>query len=160
MGTYCTTTSLDTLMIGTTFDTATTALGDKCITWAEDEINKHLSERYDVSAFTPSASVPPMVRSLCEQLSMGYMYDAMSRSGKESHTRAERFIDRVMINLSDLVNNKADLVNTAGSSLSELSTRKGVLSNTEDYHTTFDEDDPLDWVIDSDKLNDIESGRN
>lgn len=157
MGTYATTTSLDTLMVGTTFDTATTSVAGQCITWAEDEINKHLSKRYDTSSF--SSSVPPMVTSLAEQLSLGYLYDQLSRGSKESQTRADRLIKRVMENLKALSDGKADLVDSSGSLISLRGGRKGVLSNTSGYTQTFNEDDPLYWKIDDDKLSDISDER-
>ena len=42
MGKYATTTSLEVLMVGTTFDTATTSLASKLITHAENEVNKYI----------------------------------------------------------------------------------------------------------------------
>ena len=43
MGTFATTTSLQTLLPGITFDTATTSLYSLCITWAESFIRGKLS---------------------------------------------------------------------------------------------------------------------
>lgn len=156
MGTYSTTTTLDTLSVGVTFDTATTAVATECITWAEDEINKYLSKRYDISAF--QTSVPPVITSLCTQLSMGYLRQELSRGSKESISRGQTLIDRVMKNLQMLADNKLDIVDSSGATVSAR-TRKGVLSSTSGYTSTFNEDDPLEWAIDSDKLEDIEDGR-
>jgi len=160
MGTYATTTSLQTLMVGTTFDTATTSLATKLITHAENEINKYISKRYDVSNFSTSTAVPPLLTSLCETLSEGYMYQRMSRGGKESVNRAKTLIDQAVDNLKLIAEYKLDLVNTAGSVVTDMSqTAYRVLSNTTDYSNTFNEDDPLNWEVDQDKLDDIESER-
>jgi hypothetical protein len=161
MGLYCTTTSLQTLMIGTQFDTATTALASKLITHAENEINKYLSKRYDVGTFNAtSTAVPPLVTSLCETLAEGYMHKRMSRGGKEALSRANDLIDDVKSNLELIANYKEDLVDSSGDVIADMSqTAYRVLSNTTDYANTFNEDDPLGWEVDSDKLDDIESER-
>lgn len=157
MGTYATTTTLDILTVGFTFDTATTAIADQCITWAEDEINKKLSKRYDISNFL--ASVPPLVQSLTEQMSLGFFYDQESRGGNESQTRADRYFKRVKDNLNMLVNGELDIVDSAGSIIARRSGVKGVLSNTSDYTQTFAEDSELNWAVDSDKVSDIQDSR-
>ena len=156
MGNYCTTTSLDTLMVGVSFDTATSALADKCITWAEDEINKKLAKRFDVSTWT--TTTPPLVISLCEQLSQGYMHQQLSRGGVESMTRGQTYIDRVTDNLNMLAENKLQLVDSTGSAITRLS-GLGVMSNTKDYTPTFAEDSELNWSVDTDKLADISDSR-
>ncbi len=157
MGVYATTTSLDTLMVGVNFDTATSSLATKCITWSENEIDKKLCERYDVTDF--KTTVPPIITSLCEQLSMGYLYRQLSRGGKESLNRGDTLIKGVMDNLNALADNKFSIVNTTGSVISSRTDRKTVLSSTNDYYPTFAEDDPLNWKVDSDKLSDIENDR-
>ena len=157
MGTYATTSSYDVILVGTTLDAATTSVISKCITWAENEINKKLSKRYDISSF--QSTVPPLVTSLCEQLALGYFYDNNSRGGKEGGARADRLIKRVMANLDELAAGKMELVNSAGSIIAPRGSAKGVLSSTSDYRSTFAEDDPLNWSIDSDKLTDISDDR-
>lgn len=159
MGTYATTSSYDVILVGTTLDTATTSVISKCITWAENEINKKLSKRYDVSSWSTAALTPPMVTTMCEQLALGYFYDNNSRGGKEGGVRADRLIKRVMDNLNELANGQLELVNSSGSIITARGTAKGVLSSTSDYSATFAEDDPLNWETDSDKLDDISSNR-
>lgn len=162
MGSYVTTGSLEPYMVGTDFDTAasdTSVLASNCIDWAETEINKHLAERYATAGWTSTANTPPHVITLGEQLAIGYMYETMSRGGKESMTRADRYIKRVMENLEDLKNNKANLLDTSGSIVSDQSSRRAVLCNTSDHSETFNEDDPLLWNVDQDKLDEISSDR-
>lgn len=147
-------------MVGTEFDTATTSLASRLITHAENEVNKYLSRRYDVSAFNTSTAVPPLVTSLTETLAEGYMYQRMSRGGKEAMARANDLIKMAVNNLNDIANYKLDLVDTSGSSIVDMSqTAYRVLCNTSDYTPTFGEDNELDWEVDTDKLDDIDSAR-
>jgi hypothetical protein len=149
-------------MVGLNFDTATTALASKMITHAENEINKYLSKRYDLSAatFQTSSSIPPLVTSLCERLAEGYVWRQNSRGGKESLARAKELIKEVTDNLNLIATYKLDLVDTSGSVLDDMSnTAFRVLCNTTQYSNTMNEDDELSWEIDSDKLDDIATGR-
>ncbi len=160
-GTYCTTTSLQTLMIGTSFDTATSALASKLIAHAENEINKYISKRYDVgSLYDTSTSVPPLLTTLCETLTEGFMHQRMSRGGKESMLRGKELIDQALANLKLIAEYKLDLVDSSGDVISDMSnTAYRVLSSTADYANTFNEDDELNWKIDPDKLDDIDAER-
>ncbi len=162
MGTYATTTSLDTLMVGTQFDTATTALASKCIEWAEAEVNKHISKRYNTSAspFDTTTTIPPIIVSLTEQLGTGYTWRNMSRGSKESSKRADDFIDSAVENLEAISAYELSILDSSGSLVTEkTNTSFQVLANTDSYHTTFDEDNPLNWSIDKDKLTDIADER-
>jgi len=160
MGTYATTTSLNTLMGGTyTFDTATSLAADKAIAWAEREIDKKLSRRYDVSDFR--TTVPPLVTSICEMYSLGLLYQLVSRGGKEMLAQGKALIDSAKADLAEIADGKGDICNTAGSIIPDLLDDGGgaIRSNTSDYTPTFAEDNPLNWRIDSDKLDDIKSDR-
>jgi hypothetical protein len=159
MGLYATTTSLETIMVGTTFDTATTALATKLITHAETEVNKYISKRYDVSGFT-STSMPPLLTSLTETLAEGYMYQRMARGGKDGLAHGKALIDMALANLEKIASRELDLLSSAGTPVSEFaSSSYQVLSSTSDYSPTFNEDSPLDWEVDSDKLDDTEDDR-
>jgi hypothetical protein len=161
MGIYATTTSLQTLMIGTTFDTVTSALCSRLITHSENEINKYISKRYDVGSFnTTSTAVPPLITSLCETLTEGYMYQRMSRGGKDGMARGKVYIDQVKENLKLLSEYKLDLIDSSGDVVTDMSqTSYRVLSNTTDYTNTFNEDDELNWKVDQNKLDDIADER-
>lgn len=162
MGIYTTTTSMQILMIGTNFDSITTSLCTKLITHAENEVNKYLSKRYDIGSFNDtSTSVPPIVTTICETLVEGYMYQRMSRGGKESLARGKVFIDQALENLDLIANYKLDLVDSSGDRINDLSTGAYIIkSSTESYSNTFNEDSQLDWEVDANKLLDIESERN
>jgi len=161
MGLYCTTTSLAILMVGTTFDSATTSLADKLIIHAENEVNKWLSKRYEIENFnTTSTAVPPLVTSLTETLAEGYMYQRMARGGKEALAQAKTLIDQALTNLKLISEYKLDLTDSSGNVITDMSnTAYRVLSNQEQYTPTFNEDDSLNWEIDPDKLSDISDER-
>lgn len=156
MGTYATVTSLQTIMVGTSFSpSGMTTLADKCITWAENEVNKYLSKRYDLSSatFQTSTSIPPLVTSLTEQLSAAYLQRRLARGDKEQIKMTTSDIEMVVDNLKLIADYKLDLLDTSGDPLTDMSnTAYSVRSNTDDYAQTFDEDDPLNWAIDDEKL--------
>lgn len=162
MGKYATTTSLATIMIGTTFDANTTFFASKCVDWAEADCNKYLAKRYDISAstFQTTTSIPPLVRTLAEQIATGYMFTLNSRASKETIERGEKLIKMANEQLQAIVSYEAHLYDTAGSLITESSnTAYQVQCNTSDYSTTFNEDDELSWAVDTDKLDDIDDGR-
>lgn len=161
MGLYCTTTSLEILMVGTVFNTATTALAGRLITHAENEVNKYLSKRYDIGNFnTTSTAVPPLVTSLTETLSEGYMYQRMSRGGKDSDNRGMMLIKQAIDNLKLIAEYKLDLIDSSGDVIADMSqTGYRVLCNTNNYSNTFNEDSELNWAVSPSKLDDISTER-
>ena len=167
MGEYATTTSLDTLMVGVMFDTETTALATICITDAENEVRKYLSKRYDLNtgtvfelADTTTAATPPIVTTWTEAYATGLLYIRQSRGGAETIERGEKQLERVLTNLKEVADYKEDVIGVDGSVISDKSkTSFRVLDNTSDYSETFNEDDPLDWKVDADKISDIVSER-
>lgn len=160
MGLYATTTSLETIMIGTTFDTATTALMSKMITHGENEINKYISKRYDVGAFT-STSIPPLLTSLNETLAEGYYFLRNSRGGGEDSVKyGKELIKQAQSNLQLIADRSLDLLDTNGDPVAEFANASyQILSSSSNYAPTFNEDDELSWKIDDDKLDDIDSER-
>lgn len=148
------------MLVGSSLQNGTAA-ASLCITQAEDEIKKQLSKRYDVSSatFQTSTSIPPMLQHIALWLSLGYFFQISSRGGPESMKRGKTFIDQAMANLMQLANREVDLVNSSGSPISELGGYMAMTSTTKNYSPTFNEDDPLDWAVDSDKLSDIDSER-
>lgn len=159
MGVYATTTSLDTLMPEVEFNSGTEDIATICITWAENEVNKKLSKRYDTSAWSTLTLTPPMITSITETLSLGYLHDQLSRGSVESQSRAQRLLDRAMANLEELLDYSVDLVDSSGAVVSDRSSKIIIKANTDSYSNTFNEDDPLNWKINSTKLSDIDSER-
>lgn len=159
MGTFATTTSLQTLLPGVSFDTATTSLCSLCITWAEGFIRTSLARRYNMSSspFNTSTSIPTSLTSITEQLAMGYYFKNSSRGGKESIGRGDSLIKMAQELLKSIANGTADLLDNNYEIIPN--TQSQVLCSTSSYHTTFGEDDPLLWGVDSNKLSDIADER-
>lgn len=160
MGTFATTTSLQTLLPGVSFDTATTSLCSMCITWAESLIRTSLARRYDMSAspFNTSTSIPTQITSITEQIAMGHYFKLSSRGSKESLGRGEALIDQGVKSLNAIMESKVNLLDNTFSTISDRMSR-AVKCSTSSYNTTFNEDDPLLWKPDSNKISDIADDR-
>lgn len=162
MGFYVlTTTSLETRLVDVEFDTATTSLVSNCIEDAEAECNKWLSKRYNLSPFqTTTAAIPPMMRSLAVRLSEGYYWQRASRGAKESLARGNSLEKNVLQNLKDISEYKANLVDTAGSLITDDPDNGSyrVLNNTSNYRPTFNEGNSSHWRVDRDKIDDSDNG--
>ena len=162
MGTFATTTGLKIKMIGTIFDSATTDLADACITDAENEIKKRLGKTYDfsVAPFLTTTTIPPLITSLAESYAIGFMYENGARGSTEAYARADRYIKAANENIKMLVDSEAELLDTTDTAVSRLDGSWAFkTSGAEDYEPTFNEDDPKNWNVDSDKLDDIASDR-
>lgn len=159
MGTFATTTALQTLLPGVSFDTATTSLCSLCITWAEGFVRTSLARRYDMSSspFNTSTSIPTSLTSITEQLAMGYYFKNSSRGGKESIGRGDSLIKMAQDQLKNIANGTTDLLDNSYDVIAN--SQREVICSTSSYHTTFGEDDPTLWNVDEDKLSDIADER-
>jgi hypothetical protein len=86
------------------------------------------------------------------------MYENMSRGSKEGFARADRYIDRVMANINALLEGDAQLTDSSGNLVTEIEGDWRVVATTV-YPQTFNEDDPHNWRVSQDKLEDIEDDR-
>lgn len=162
MATYCDTTAMQIILTNVDFDTSTSLLVDKCMTNAEQEINKYIGKRFDLSSsyFTTSTSVPPLLRSMCEDLAEAYFYEKGIRASKEGLAKSRQIIKRVTDNLVMIKDREADLFDTAGSLILDKADSNYVLScNTTNYTGTFDLDTSTSWGTDTDRLEDIADSR-
>ncbi len=161
LGNYATTTALQVKMIGTNFDTATSALAVASIADASEEIRKKLSKRYDftTTTFETTTTRPLILTTICETLALGYMYENMSRGSKEGYMRADRYIKRGMENLDLIAVGDAELIDPSGNVIDQITTDWTSQSSTTDYANTFNEDDQTKWKVDPDKLDDIKTER-
>lgn len=162
MGTFSTYTSLAVLMPGVSFDTSTNNLAARCIDWAEGYIRGQLSRRYNVAQppFTVYTTTS-MLTCLSEQLAMGHLYKNLSRGSKESISRGDALISDAKEQIKRILDKESELLDASTGSVvvSERTTINEVICSTSSYHTTFDEDDPLNWAVDSDKLTQISDDR-
>lgn len=162
MGTFCTTTSLYENLIGVDQDTATTTLLTNAIGEAEDEIRAAVSSRYNISSdnFQTATSVPPLVRTMCLDYSEGLFYRRNSRGDDNWYKLGIKILERVEKKFKSIQKGEIHLLDTQGSIISEKDNGNfAMTSSSSGYAETFNEDDPLKWIIDSDKLDDISDGR-
>jgi len=160
MGKFCTITALTPFLTDLTVTDMTATL-DEAVAEAEDQIRTALAPRYDVSSdyFQTSTSTPPIISTICKQLALGHVHEALSRGGKDAFVRADRYKKRGEEMLKKIVDREADVVDQSGDILGERTDAYMVDSNTKDYHDTFDEGSPLEWGPDHDKLDDISDER-
>lgn len=163
MSKYATTTSLELIMVGTAFDSATTSLINKMIIHSENEVDTYLSKRYDIGNYLSMSlsALPPLLTSLTETLAEGYYYLRNSRGGgKDSVASASLLITEAKENLALIRDRKLDLLDVNGDPVAEFANASfKLVSTTTNYPTTINEDDELKWKQSSDKLSDIESER-
>jgi hypothetical protein len=166
MGTYTTFTSLLTVLPGlpqtTTSSpqyTDTSVIIGAHITRAENIVNSMIARRYSVPWTV--GSVPPMVVTLTEDIATYLSY--RSFYSQDNQNKTEHFTELKTIAfelLQKIVDSEIDLVDTAGSLVSERAASdysSMVDSNTRSYQPFFDIDDSLDQDFDAD-LKDVVSG--
>lgn len=159
---YATTTGLALKMIGTNFDTVTSALASASIVDASEEIRKKLSKRYDFTAgsvFDTTTTCPLIITTICETLALGYMYENMSRGSKEGLARADRYLKRAGEQLDAIMIGDAELIKPDGTVITQITTDWKSESNTSEFANTFNEDDQSHWKPDPDKITAIEDER-
>lgn len=157
---YCSSTIIANYLIGySSSDTATAQIISDSIEDAENEINKYLGERYDVSLWSTLTSTPPIVKTICKWYAAGLAVEACSRGGKEAMKRSEILINRATKNLEKLESGALTIIDSTGSAVVKDNDPMQVYSNTEDYSNTFNEDDSLKWCISRQKKLDIADER-
>lgn len=157
---YCDSTTVANYLIGYDIsDTATAQIVSDSIEDAQNEINKYLGERYDITLWDTSTSTPPLVKTICKWYAAGLAIEACSRGDKETMKRSAVLIERATKNLDDLESGKLTIADSTGAAIAKDNDPMQVYSNTEDYPTTFNEDDPLKWKVSKSKKSDIMSDR-
>jgi hypothetical protein len=142
--------------------TATTSLVTSHISRADNIINGKIVKRYDISGFDTTGSVPPILISLSEDITS---YFTMRSYFSSDNQNENEWVDKFLLakeTLDMLREGDMDLFDTAGSLIPERETDLGdglVVSSTEEYQSFFDEDEPINWKVDDDKLTSIRDAR-
>ena len=137
------------------------SLVDSHVDRADNLVNAKISNRYNVSGFNTSGSVPPVLRTLSEDITAYYSYRSLfSSDGQNDNEWTDKCKDAIDI-LNEIREGTMDLVDSSGSMIATRAsaTVDDIGSTTEDWTATFGEDDPLSWVVDSDKLDSIKDDR-
>ena len=160
MGLYATTTSLPQLLPffykgnTSTSDTAGVALFSTQIDRAEGEVNSFLTARYSL----PFSTVPPLVRSLTEDISCYYTVRAAYVHDGELQNKFKDDFKDAFVTLKSIRDGETKLALTDGSILPSRADDRYRCS-TEDYAPTFNHDDAKKWKTDQDRLDDIRTER-
>ena len=124
------------------------------ITRAESLVNSKISERYDVTQFTSTAS-PPILTHLTEDIAAYYMLRSeYSGDNQNVNEWVDKFQEAKDI-LEEIREGKAHIVNSTGTQFGASTTIGTVESTTENWSPTFNEGDPLNWQVDQEKLDDL-----
>jgi len=123
-----------------------TEVTDSFINGAEAYINAKLAKTFTV----PFSDAPELIKDLTIDLTYAKM-----AVGKLDDRKAIK--DHVDDTLKELVNGEMALVTSSGDVFE--ATGDGVWSEHGDYVSTFDVDDPFNWEVDQDRIDDIEDDR-
>ena len=167
MGKYATTTSFTNLLpffLASNSASDTTGVGiiSAHIDRAEAVVNSYLVARYDVRSWTQTsasgANVPPMVRTVAEDLTSYYSIRGAHVKDGEISNKSLPDYKEIMGTLKMMADGKMALADTNGSLVATRSASM-FLSNTKDFAPTFDLDDPEKWKVDQDRLSEIDGDR-
>ena len=139
------------------------AMLERNVTRADAWIDGKLSKRYSIplnGANTSTGAVPPLVRTLSQELTMAWTYDSFfARDNQNTSEYADEKEKRVFDMLDQLQARKIDLVDTAGSLLAERDSSTKLTSTSAKYTPTFLEDSITSSRVDSSKIEDIQGSR-
>lgn len=121
---------------------------------AEADINASIAKRYSVP-FT-AGSVPPLITQLTGDLAAYYTFRA--KYMRDSHNVSDwvkELKDEVDEKIKMIVDGDLDLVDTAGSLITERTENTKIVSNTMNYQPFFDVDSATSWRTAPDRLDAI-----
>lgn len=160
MGSYATTTSLSELIPNflsgntTTSDTGGTAQFSRHIDRAESIVNSYITARYSL----PFTTVPPVVRTLSEDIACYFaVRSAYTQDGQNLNQYYPEYKEALK-SLESIRSGDIKLSLTDGSLIPTLSTNR-FLSSTKEYAPIINLDDPENWRVDPNQLEDIADGR-
>lgn len=159
MGTYATTTSFPQLLPyilqgNSTSDSVGVAIIAAHITRAEGVVNSYIANRYSL----PFATVPPVIRSISEDLASYYTIRASYVQDGQRKNEYLPAYESAMEMLKEIRDGKMPLALTDGSIL--VSNTSGrYKSSTENYTPIFNLDNESAWEADPDQIEDITSER-
>jgi phage gp36-like protein len=121
-------------------------------------VNGKCARRYAV----PFTTTPPFIRTIAEDITSYYTYRSFFTQDNQNRSEyLEELKEEALKNLDEIMSGDIDLVDTAGSSIPERETQAvdQISSNTEDYQSFFDIDDPTDWDFDEDRKTAVSDDR-
>ena len=126
---------------------------------ASGVIDGYCARRFSLP-FT-STSIPPMIRTICEDITSYYTYRSYFTQDNANRSEYYDQYEKAMLDLEKIRDGAIDLVDTSGTlvPVNTADTQSLLDSTTKDYHSFFDVDDSLNWKFDDDLLNAVSDGR-
>lgn len=160
MGSYATTSSLSELIPNflsgntTTSDVGGTSLFSRHIDRAESVVNTYITARYSL----PISPVPPVLRTLSEDLACYFaVRSAYTQDGQNTNQYYPEYKEAIKT-LQALQKGEIKLSYTDGSTV-PVATSNRYISSTENYTPVFGADDPENWKVDTDQVDDQAAAR-
>lgn len=124
---------------------------------AEAQIDARLAKWYQL----PISGSPPLLVSIATEFACYKLVALriMTEGQLKDSAWPARFKES-LDSLDRLVKSEDSLVDSSGQIISQRSDLAPILSNTMDYNPASSELDPITWVIDPDKISDLEADRN
>ena len=139
---------------------ATVAIINSHITRSDALIDAKLARRYSVPLATTATSTPPLISSLSQDVTSWFCYRSLfSKDSSQRFEYLDDFYAHAIKTLDEISSGMIDLVNTAGSVISEVNVSGKVYSTMESYSPVFDMGSELKWRVDPDLVADTDSAR-
>jgi phage gp36-like protein len=164
--TYCSITDIRNMLNPMTKGMGPDVLSDDLvennIKKAEGLINSYIGSIYTLPFTT--GNVPSIIKTICADLACYYcLLILFSRDSQNENEWIETFYTKHI----DIINKNGTLDKIKDGCLTIIGEdgteapkpRESIKSDTEDYHPTFDVDNPLNWNQDKDRLDDISNRR-
>lgn len=128
---------------------------------AEGIINSYITDRYDVTSLYTVTGGPVILKMIAEDITTYFTIRSSYNGDNQSYNEWVDKYNLAIEQLELIKDGDIALTDSNGTPFSERTTERINLveSTTEDYAPFFEEDDPLDWVVDSDKLDSINDDR-
>jgi phage gp36-like protein len=154
---YSTNTSIYTMLPGLNTSAANTAIIDQYITRVAGKIDNYVINRYSPGGWTSASSTPPGIIQISDAIvAMWTMRSLFTRDGQNRNEWVDDLGGQALKDLNKIANGEISLADNSSGRESE---NTQIESTTEDYHPVFAIDEPEDWEIDPDQLDDISDDR-
>ena len=150
---FSTSTSIYQILIGIQDNAANDALIEKMMDNVGGKVAMYCGGRYTVSDWTTEALTPQAITQISDALiSMHVMRSLFTQDAQNQNKWVTELGEQALKDLAAISKGEVFLTDNDGARLSNANQIK---STTESYHNTFDEGNPLSWIEDSDKLDDL-----
>lgn len=155
---YSTSTSIYTMLPGLNTSAANDAIINQYKDRVKGKIDNFIIGLYDPSGWTSASSTPPGITQISDAIiAMWIMRSLFTRDGQNKNDWVEELGKMAIMDLKKIASGELKLADNSGKRVN--TSIQMIESTTEDYHPVFDIDEPEDWTLDSDQLEDISDDR-